>query len=349
MSELNNLYHYNITLPKRINPLGKVIRGVTPKIKSNYFQYNFESALDLLDAFDINKSELYNDGDTEIQTNYLFRGHEDFEWPLNSSICRKLNVDEAVRSYHCSYGFTNEVDNFSRFIKGMDSLGLNIEKDSYDLINMLDKKEGMSGININSTISKYDFPKESQFKELALAQHYGVETRLLDFTTNPLIALFFASKKAYPFRTLELNKKIGIWIIPKLLIDAVNFEKKHIKYIDVTKYQNKYISAQKGVFLNYIPPAMQNNNNSSSVFDKNDIKRIKTLDEVLTEKHNDPHLNKLIEEHIGKPMLFTLPHNELDIIAKRLGQLNINYFTMMPSLDGVKEEVLRYSKRPYSE
>lgn len=345
---IKHLYFSNIRLPK-INPDGKKIIGITPKTKNSHLQYDFDNASDFLDAFDINKSELFKDNNRDIFTNYLFRGQEDFEWPLNSSICRELNIEKAVRSYFCSYGFTDEVDNFSHFVKGMDGLGLNIEKDSYDLINMIDKKERMSGINIDSTIAIFDFPKESQFKELALAQHFGVKTRLLDFTTNPLIALFFASNKAYPFSKLDKNKKIGIWIIPKLLIDAVNIEKQYIKYIDVTKYQNKYISAQKGVFLNYIPPSSQNHNNSSSVFDKNDSKRIKTLDEVLTEKHNNPYLNKLIEEHIGKPMLFTLPHNKLDIIAKRLEQLNINYFTMMPSLDGVKEEVLRHSKKPYSE
>ncbi len=345
MDVISQLYLYNRTLPK-INPSGKEIIGVKPNVKDTFLEYNFERALDLLDAIDINKSELYSAGNSEIQTNYLFRGHQEHSWELLPSIFRKLDQN-LIRVFINGNGHNTEVDNFIRFVKGMDGLGYNIVDDSYKLIGLLDKKSTITGVNSISMTQYFDFPKESQLNELALAQHFGVETRLLDFTMNPLTALFFASENIFPFSKLDKEKKIGLWVIPKLLIDAVNLEK-YLKLIDVKKYQNKYISAQNGVFLNYIPSTSQFNKYEFPHTSNGSIGseyKIKSLDEVLIGNHKNENLNKLINEHIGKPMLFTLPYDELPIIAKRLDQLNINWITMMPSLDGAKKEAIRQGNR----
>ena len=47
------------------------------------------------------------------------------------------------------------------------------------------------------TIAKvpYDFNGKSSIESLALMQHYGVPTRILDLTTNALVALYFACKE----------------------------------------------------------------------------------------------------------------------------------------------------------
>jgi hypothetical protein len=64
----------------------------------------------------------------------------------------------------------------------MNAIGLHIEPESFEYINQLsDDKDRYS-------FDKYgDYAHGNMVKDLALAQHYGVPTRLLDFTLKTLM------------------------------------------------------------------------------------------------------------------------------------------------------------------
>jgi len=98
------------------------------------------------------------------------------------------------------------------------------------------------------TIAKvpYDFNGKSSIESLALMQHYGVPTRILDLTTNALVALYFAceeSKKINQteeksfFRKENIDGEVIIFSIPNESVCYSDSDKVTI-LANLSKYEN---------------------------------------------------------------------------------------------------------------
>ncbi|WP_372754674.1 FRG domain-containing protein [Mariniflexile sp.] len=322
-----------IRFEPEINPLGKIIRGVKPIDKSTHWIYNFDENCDaFFECFNDPFSELYNSSNTNNEVKYIFRGHQYSNWKLIPTSFRDLNSDRETNSLNVLKSgnghFLPELTDFINFIKGLNSLGYKIENDSFKLIN----SNLIDDIHKAFNLIEY-FPKPEQLKELALAQHYGVRTRLLDFTFNPNKAIFFAIEKIKDTKR-EDNSKIGIWAIPERLIELCQ-EDFYLERIFLEGFQNNNMTAQQGLFVNYFKGRSIDEN----LFNKEG--KIKSLDEYIFDNKKSPDNERLINEKIGKPCLFTLSHKVAWQVFKRLDILNINWITIQPDLDGVKKEVER--------
>lgn len=146
---------------------------------------------------------------------------------------------------------------------------------------------------------------------LTLGQHYGLPTRLLDWSNNALTALWFATTNPGPFTRPETNYSV-IWILmPEEEDHAVRMECVHPFDVPETKIVQPRIIKQRI-------------NNQSGVFS---IASSRELAERSCIDQTDAYRDKLIKVNI--------PAESFQDILNDLNTLGVNAFTIFPELDGL--------------
>lgn len=170
---------------------------------------------------------------------------------------------------------------------------------------------------------KYSIPylssiPNNKFEWMILAQHHGLPTRLLDWTTNPLKALFFAVQAPS-----EIAADGSVWMLePKGwfndLTKVVRSHRGHFNEMAVyyPDHLDSRIVAQESCFLFFPLP-------------KN-TKPIPPLDSSKHYKGEVLHLFK-----------FRIPSEEKIYCLQELKQLGITYSSLFPDLDGLSTSIRR--------
>ncbi|HFF5449599.1 TPA: FRG domain-containing protein, partial [Acinetobacter baumannii] len=225
---------YNELYVENIDELTELIRPDKPKRIKDLFNQIYLNTIE-------------KDGVLKLYfNNFLYRGISDSNHDLSPTLFRieqykELNHKDFIRK---------EFNILKKFIESCDFANTQIPNDSFKLREIFK--------NENKFLTTYFSENEGTLSEdlyelAAFAQHYGVPTRLLDWSYHPLVSLYFASIGAIKsFTRTKKNAYFSLWVYSPITHVNPHDQKildHKIKIIDVPRAINQHVSFQQGCFI----------------------------------------------------------------------------------------------------
>ncbi|HWD41699.1 MAG TPA: FRG domain-containing protein [Fimbriimonas sp.] len=244
-------------------------------------------------------------------TEWIFRGHASAEWSLLATAHRRdvdpyakwgITGEQGIESGDWLQRRAAELDLLGRFRKGLDGAGL--------------------GIPLNP-LASYEYPEVTHLGEirsdalpiLALAQHWGLPTSLLDWTRIAGKAAYFAA--ADP-KAHESTGQLAVWALKETVLTAGIFANElELRVVVAPLASNPNMHAQSGLFT-------QSRGEKIVTVDDHLRRQFKEFSKDLTPRFPLPWIRKL-----------SLPRSEARSLLRILSYMGIHGSSMFPGPDGV--------------
>ncbi len=170
-------------------------------------------------------------------------------------------------------------------------------------------------------------PKKSYDQWITIMQHYGLPTRLLDWSYSPLVALFFALENNKKYENCDASITV---IVPELLNEQQGFDP-YIYPIDSNAAHNMLISAfdKRHNITNKILASFPISNDP----------RVYAQRAAFTIHDTDMEIRKLCND--GFIFDIIIPHTQKPLFRKILSYLDIKESVLFPDISHIASQTIK--------